>query len=306
MDLINTLEEYQNPSSSHVLTIGIYDSMHLAHQAIMKRLNEEGKRLQAKKVVITFKNHPTEVLKPEYTSPWICTLPHRVKLLKEQHIDTAVLLTFTKSFSQLSPRAFLSKVQASIPFSKLILGYDAVLGRDREGDPATIQALGKELGFEVEYLPKIALEGHAISSTAVRMAIQKGDFSTVKKLLGRPYSIYAPVITGQGKGKRIGFATANISLEGLCLPPFGVYAVQVKMNDTLLNGVANLGIAPTIRSDNVPILEIHFLDYEKDIYGQLVEVFPIAYIRPEKKFPSIEDLRTQIALDIQFAKNVLM
>ncbi len=304
MEVFDNLEDYpKSHKQPVVLTIGNFDGMHRGHQAIFKRLKEEAKKRKAHTGAITFKNHPTEVLKPAHPTPWICTLPHRLKLLKEHHVDTVFALTFTKSFSELSAEEFLREVQGSVPITKLILGHDATIGHERHGNPAIVQALSQELGFEVEYLPEITEEGKPISSSLLRQAIRKGDFAAAEKLLGRPYSLYAQIITGQGKGKRLGYPTANISLEGLCLPPLGVYAVKIKVKDSLLNGVANMGIAPTMRSDNIPLLEVHLLDSQKELYGQMAEVFFTAYIRPEKRFASADDLKKQIAHDIQSARD---
>jgi riboflavin kinase / FMN adenylyltransferase len=304
MKLFHTLEECKEIRDPVALTIGSFDGVHRGHQAILHRVRQVAAEQQGKAAVMTFENHPVTVLHPAQPMPFLCTLAHRINLLEQEKIDILMMLPFTKELSEQSAETFLKNVRINLPFHSLILGSDAVLGKDRQGDPRVIQDLAKTLGFQVEYLPNYSWEGMRVSSSKIRELIKEGALVEAEKLLGRKFSIVSRVTTGAGQGKKIGFPTANIDIEGLCLPPLGVYAVQVIYKGNILPGVANLGIAPTVRRDNKPVLEVHLFDFQEDFYGQPVEIIFIAYIRPEKKFENITQLTTQIAKDIQEAKTL--
>ncbi len=303
MQLYEQLEQLTNSSHSLVLTIGNFDGMHRGHRAVLQRVRALT-GAEGKQIVITFRNHPSEVLRPTQPTRFLCTLPHKLALLEEAGIDTLYLLTFTRYLAQHSAASFIERVRQFIPFSHLVLGHDATLGRDRQGNRSMMQMLGEEWGFQVHYLEEYRFEGQPVSSTRIRESLQKGDLELVETLLDRPYSIYAPVIQGQGKGKLLGYPTANLDVGNLCLPPFGVYAVRVRKGQTWLPGIANLGIAPTIREEAPPLLEVHLLSSKEDLYDSSLEVIFKHFIRPEQKFENAEALRQQIALDIKTAKDL--
>jgi riboflavin kinase/FMN adenylyltransferase len=298
MRLLEKLEDFSQPRNPLVLTIGNFDGMHRGHRAVLNRARnlagQEGQLL-----VLTFRNHPSEVLRPYQPVRLLCTLPHKLQLLQQFGVDDIVLLPFTRYLAQHSAASFIEHVRQFIPFSHLILGHDATLGRDRQGDRPTMIGLGMEWGFHVHYLEEYRYEGKPVSSTRIRELLQQGNLIQVEALLNRPYSIYAPVSSGGGKGKQLGFPTANLDVSGLCLPPFGVYAVEVMHQSKCLQGIANLGIAPTIREDNKPVLEVHIFESERDWLGQYLEVIFKEFIRPEQKFHNVEELRQQIQKDIE-------
>lgn len=289
------------------LTIGNFDGVHLGHRAVLAKAAEIAKKESEHTpvIAITFENHPSDVLRPHTHVPRLCTLKHRLKLLKEAGIDTVILLPFTKELSQMTAEEFLKLIQSRIQFSNLVLGHDATIGKERQGNRETIQKLAAANGFTVTYLDELTSEGTPVSSSRIRQLIQKGDLDHAEKLLGRKYAIFSTVEPGLGHGRKIGFPTANIELGGVCLPPFGVYAMRVKVKDKWLDGVANLGYAPTVRSDHKPILEVHLFDHQEDLYNHDVEAVFCAYLRPEMKFSDIEALKMQIAQDIAAAKEQL-
>lgn len=303
MQLFHSLSEPFPATASVVLTIGNFDGVHLGHQAVLDRVVTLAKRNGMRSAAITFDNHPSEVLRPGQRLFLLSTVAHKMKLLEELGIDFLILLTFTREFSEQSAETFLRRVRHCIPFSHLILGHDAALGKGREGNPQEVQALGKVMLFQVEYLAPFSVEGERISSSLIRTAVQQGDLDRAKALLGRGYSIYSQVIRGASRGTSLGFPTLNIDVTSLCLPPLGVYAVKVIGKNSTWKGVANLGTAPTVRSDNIPLLEVHLLGAREDLYGQNVEVLFQRYIRPEKKFQTIEELQEQIRRDIVVAND---
>lgn len=288
------------------LTIGNFDGVHLGHQALLKRLTMTASAAHERSVVITFTNHPSEVLRPDSPVPLLCTYEHKIKLIREIGIDLLIPLTFTKEFASQTSEEFLQKVRTYYPFSRLMLGPDATMGRDRRGDRTYLQALAKNWGFTFENIEELISEGTKVSSSKIRELIQKGNLKGAEKLLGRQFSIYTYVKTGQGLGKRIGFPTLNMEVEKLCLPPFGVYAVRVLGEGKPLKGVANLGVAPTVRQDNKPILEVHLLETHDEIKNEsLIEVILHTYLRPEMRFANVDQLKEQISQDVQNAQRIL-
>lgn len=289
-----------------VVTIGNFDGMHLGHQSIIRRLKNIASQKNKQSVVVTFENHPSWVLKPDQPVATICTVKHKLKLLEEAGIQQVILLPFTKEFAQQSSDEFLQKLHNATTFSDLIMGDDASIGKDREGDPRTLKILAAKFGFQIEYLPQISFEGKRITSTLIRDLISKGKLDEVSKYLGRPYSIYETVIKGLDLGKKHKFPTANLDVTHLCLPPLGVYVSQLTFGGQRFNGVANLGIAPTVRYNNKPVLEIHLFDFKEDLYGKDVEVFLNHYLRPEARFDSIDKLTEQISKDVTDAKSYFL
>ena len=304
MQVLEQLKDYHSPRQPVVLTIGNFDGMHRGHHVVLKRARELAGS-EGEIVLLTFSNHPSEVLRPDNPTRLLSTLPHKLMLLQQYEIDRVLLLPFTRYLAQHSAASFVETIRQYIPFSYLVLGHDATLGRDRQGNQAKMQELGDLWGFQVFYQEEYRFEGQPVSSTRIRDALQRGNFEQVEVLLNRSYSIYAPVMSGQGKGKKIGFPTANLDVSGLCLPPFGVYVVEVLHQSNRIRGIANLGIAPTIRTDGIPVLEVHLFDHSLDIYGSHLEVIFKQFIRSEQQFQSIEQLKAQIKKDIEFAKNLL-
>lgn len=287
-----------------VITIGNFDGMHLGHQAVIKELIDTSHELKIPSVVISFENHPLEVLRPDIPICKICTSEHRMKLMEKMGIDSLVLLNFTQTLSEQSAEQFLMNLHLRQPFSHLVLGWDATLGKNKHGNKEIIQKIAAKHQFAVDYLEQQKVNDAIISSSQIRKLIQEGKLDEVKKFLGRSYSIYSTVYQGEGNGKKLGFPTANFNVKGLCLPPLGVYAVTAKFNTHTIKGVANLGIAPTMRKDKIPVLEVHLFDYHENLYGRSIEVIFSSFLRPEKKFISIEELQNQIQNDIAKAKLV--
>lgn len=305
MKIVDNLDSPTPYSRPIAMAIGNFDGLHLGHQKILHEIKSYADHHHDETVAITFTNHPSNVLRPLQKVPQICTLDHKIKLLEEFGIDLLILLEFTKELSEHTAEHFLKKVRSSIPFSYLILGHDATLGKDRLGNRTHIEAMAKSSGFEVRYLDEQTIDGERISSTKIRQLIQQGELDHASKLLGREYSIYSKVAPGKKIGRKMGFPTANICVNGLCLPPLGVYAVHVIFNEQSYPGVANLGYAPTVRQDAVPTLEVFLFDHSIDLYEQSIEVIFAGYLRPEIKFDSVQALQEQIQDDVREAKMML-
>lgn len=287
------------------ITIGNFDGVHLGHKKVFEILRSRASEHHLPTCAITFSNHPTTVLTHSTPPPLICTQEHKEHLLKDAGIDLLYMIPFTKDIAEQTPEEFIKALRKVQPFDIMVLGSDATIGKDRMGTQEVLFDLAKRYGFALEYVPDELQEGQRISSRRIRECIQKGELNEASLLLGRPYSILGMVVEGSGRGAGMGFHTANVVVDGLCLPPLGVYAVIVHYRGHSYKGVANLGKAPTIRNAENPLLEVHLFDEKMDLYGHTVDVEFRQYMRPEKRFGSVEDLKTQIAHDVQTARSLL-
>lgn len=287
------------------LSIGNFDGFHKGHQAIISQLVQSAKAIQGQSVALTFLNHPREVMQIGTHVPRLCSEEQKLRWFDQAGVDFLLLLPFTRTFSQQTPELFLHEIRQIIPFSQLILGHDAHIGRNRQGTPEVVKILAEKMGFSVTYLPPITLGSQAISSSRIRELINEGKLDRAAELIGRPYSIRGPVLEGAGHGKTLGFPTANIDVSRLCLPPKGVYAVTTEFQGRTLPAIANLGHAPTLQEERKCLLEVHIFDEHFELNSEELEVTPQHFIRPEIHFPDKESLKSQIQEDIQSAKRLL-
>lgn len=286
----------------NILTIGNFDGIHLGHQAILNQVLDTARQNNANAALLTFLNHPSTVLRPHTQISRLYTIDHKLKLLSKMGFTATLMLPFTKEFANQTAEEFITRLQKNIPFTHLILGHDATIGKAREGDKRKLQEIADRLGFQLEYMPPFRIDEQIVSSSLIRTHLQNGDLKNVEKLLGRPYSIYQKITSGLGFGMQIGSPTLNLDVSELCLPPLGVYIATVISNETKHPAVVNLGYAPTVRKDNMPILEAHLLEGPLLSQAAEIEVVLHEYMRPEKRFDSIEELKQQIAKDIQKAR----
>lgn len=303
MHIVKSLSEIPvNMKKPAVITIGMFDSVHLGHQKILKQLNT-AKGPHDLSVVITFENHPATILKPEQAPQPIYSQQHKNQLLESFGIDLVVSLPFTKEIAALSAKEFLQKIAAAIPIKHLILGYDARIGKNREGDREMVAKIANELHFKVDYVEPFIVDDSPVSSTKIRQFIKAGKLSEASKLLGRPYSIVETIVSGEKLGTKMGYPTANLQVNKLCLPPFGIYVIKMIFDGKTHLGVANLGIAPTVRKDHIPLLEVHLFEKTNSLYGYSVEVILEKYLREERTFATIDALVAQIGQDVADAKH---
>lgn len=305
MQISTGYEAVPTQSKPSTLTIGTFDGVHLGHQAVLRRLKEAALEQNGACAAVTFQNHPSEILRPDHIVKNLCTLPHKIKLIESQGVDHLLLLPFTREIADLTAEEFISRIKPLFNFSHLILGHDATFGKNKHGDRETIKKIAESQNFSVEYLPQTKVSGTTVSSSRIRSYLEQGTFTFVNRLLGRRYSILSRVVHGSRQGRVIGFPTANLDIGGLCLPPHGVYAVTLIKDGKKYQGIANLGIAPTIKNSSAPTLEVHVFNYHHGLYDAEVEVEFYDYIRPEIKFQSIEHLQRQIFEDIKKAKAFL-
>ncbi len=285
-----------------IFTIGKFDGVHRGHQFLLKKIRQRAYISNGQVGVLAFSNHPQSILQPNTPIPNICTPDHKILLLKNAGADFVQTTPFTHEIANLSAEQFLHKIHSSTPFTHLVLGYDQYMGKNREGTPQKIREIGQKHHFSVEYLEKYSPNEEEISSSAIRTAIQQGQWEKISSHLGRDYSIYAPVIKGAGKGRRIGVPTLNLSVSGLVLPPFGVYTATVVIDGHKIPAVSNLGFAPTLHHQRSAQLESHLLLPSFPSQQGNIEVIFHRFLRSEKSFSSNIQLQQQIRVDLEKAK----
>lgn len=293
------------PASSQgcVATIGNFDGAHLGHQAVLSQLAMKGDMLRLPAVVITFEPQPFEYFVPEKAPARLTRFREKVEALRAFSIQQLCVLRFNQALAQMSAEAFIQKLLVEgLNVRYLVVGDDFRFGRQRHGDFAMLQQAGKQYGFQVVNMHTFAIEHDRVSSTRIRDALRDGDLEMAEKLLGRPYRMSGRVAHGDKRGRQMGFPTANIHLHRCKIPLTGVFAVQLfGLDEEPVNGVANIGIRPTI-GGNKALLEVHLFDFNRDIYGEHVQVHFLHKIRDEQRFDGLDALIAQIEIDCDQAK----
>ncbi|MBY0356755.1 MAG: bifunctional riboflavin kinase/FAD synthetase [Candidatus Obscuribacterales bacterium] len=289
------------------LALGFFDGVHPGHQAVIKRAVDEAKKLDAIPAMITFKEHPRALTLGK--SPPLLTLPEqRLELCAQLGIETALLLSFTEELCRLSPDDYVQHVLLECMGARsLSVGFNHRFGRNRIGTPELLAEIGQVHGYDVHVTQEIMFDGEPVSSSRIRDALKAGDVALCHKLLARPYAVPGVVVRGDGRGRQLGFPTANLqSAEELILPGNGVYCGICTLADgRQIQAVINIGLRPTFGKENLPTTEIHLFDFDEDLYGQKLCLQFIDFIRPEKKFDGIDELKEQITHDCQKARATL-
>lgn len=306
MRVVRHLDACSGPRRRVVLTLGNFDGVHLGHRAILDRTREEARRRGVDSAVFTFEPHPIAVLAPDRAPPRLQTLRDRLECFRDAGMDHVVLQRFTKAFSRHTADAFVEEILlARLAVAHVVVGHRVSFGRGRSGDVSTLRLLGERHGFSVESIGPVAVGGDEASSTAVREAVCDGDLGRAARLLGRPWSIRGRVGHGDGRGRTIGFPTANVHLRAsLVTPPDGVYAARVGIGASTHGGVLNLGTRPTFAGRS-RTLEVHVFDFDGDLYGAWLRVHFIGRLRAERRFDGPDALRRAIANDVATARRLL-
>jgi riboflavin kinase/FMN adenylyltransferase len=294
-----------SPKKDMLLTIGVFDGVHLGHKYLISKLTESARQQNLLGGVVTFRQHPQEVLPPQSRLPFLTSLTDRVSLLKNEGVENVIVLSFTRELARLSARQFVSLLKKYLRMKGLIIGPDFALGSNREGNTGTLSALGEEMGFSVNVVPPIVLNGEVISSTAIRNALSNGDMKRVHNLMGRLFSLHGDVVTGTGRGTELSFPTANLDVNSAqALPPEGVYATLAYINGKVHQSVTNIGKRPTF-GENKRTVEVHIPGYHGDLYGQELKIDVVERLRSEIQFKSAEALKKQIAEDVEKSRAIL-
>ncbi len=288
-----------------VVTIGNFDGVHLGHQELLRRTGSLSTQIDGVSVAMTFWPHPVSLFKPG-TFVRIQTLEERLALLESYGMDHAVVVEFSRDLADLVPSQFLHKVMLkTFDLHHVVLGWNYTFGKGRAGDVETMREFGNDVGFEVHKVDPVMHQEKPISSSRIRRAVAAGQVDDAAAMLGRPYRLTGPVVKGfQRGGRLLGFPTANIHTKAPLLPARGVYAAWTWLDGQRYKGALNIGFNPTFDNERSTV-EVHLLDFDRDIYGETLSVEPVLHIRPEQKFEGLDALKAQIANDVQKVDDVL-
>jgi riboflavin kinase/FMN adenylyltransferase len=301
------------------VTIGNFDGVHRGHQAMLARVIAVAHERGLAASVLTFEPHPRELFAPAAAPTRLTSLREKLELLAAHGVDHVHVQRFSRAFAALAPAAFVERVLVGALAARWVLvGEDFRYGAKRAGDFASLGAAAARHGFELEAMPTVTNDGARVSSSAVRDALARGDLRRAAALLGRPYSISGRVVHGQKLGRALGFATANVQLKHNRPPLGGIFAVRVHgvgagagagpragVADAPRDGVASLGVRPTVHADGRPVLEVHLFDFDGDLYGRHLRVEFLAKIRDEERYADLDTLKAQIARDCDAARALL-
>ena len=299
-----TLRGLYSPDTRPVaITIGNFDGVHLGHQALLNELLAAGQARGLPTAVVIFEPHPREFFTPQQAPARLASLREKLEFFSALGIDRVHVCRFNAHFAQMGAVEFINLLHEKLFAKFVLIGDDFRFGSGRGGDFALMEKIGSKHGFAVQAVYSVKHDGVRISSTAVRAALAAGQMRAAQRYLGRHYSISGRVVHGDGMGKKIGFPTANIQLRHNRPPLSGIFVVQAHAEGLgVLQGVASLGVRPTVKDDGRPILEVHLFEFEQQIYGKHLRVEFLQKLRDEEKYPDVETLTQHIALDVEHAK----
>jgi len=304
MRTLHDAREVQPPNGRVCCAIGLFDGVHLGHQQVLRQAVSDAHQLEATPLCVTFAEHPAQVLAPERAPGLIQHLPQRLAAIEALGIETTLVLPFDEAMSQIPAEMFIQGLYVDLGrIHSICVGAHFAFGHQRQGNVELLQRLGQEMNFIVHGLASISLDDETVSSTRIRQAIETGQLDAAGQMLGREYALTGEVIQGDQRGRELGYPTANLEVDGLCLPPNGVYAAHAQVGETTHRAAVNIGLRPTI-ADAEPSLhvEAHLLDFEGDLYGQPLALTFVGKLRDETKFDSLDTLKTQIEKDLVSAR----
>jgi riboflavin kinase/FMN adenylyltransferase len=306
MQVLRSIPELAQIPGPVFLAIGVFDGVHLGHQAVISTAARHAAEAGGTAVVVTFDPHPAKILRPEKSPRLLTATQHKIALIRDLGVSHLLVLKFDRELASTSPENFVRQlVESSRPLREICVGQEWSFGKNRAGNLALLEKLGVESGFNVVGVEPVTSEEKIISSTAIRQAVERGDFAGARRMLGRDYTILGTVEEGKHLGRSLGFPTANLSAHSEQFPPDGVYAAEGVLNGKTVRGVVNLGVRPTVDDGSLQrVLEFHLFDFDRDLYGENVELRFLRYLRPEQKFENLAALREQITRDVEAARSV--
>lgn len=310
MEVFNGTNAVGRALTRPVLTVGNFDGIHLGHRAILETVVARARALSGRAVVHTFEPHPRKVLQPERAPRLLTTLEQKLELLDAAGVDAVIVEPFTLEFAKTPADVFIREVlHERIAPVEVYVGYDFHFGRDREGSMRMLTEMGPRLGFAVTIIPEVTVDAGDVNSTRIRELLESAQVEKANEMLGRSYSVRGAVITGEQRGRELGFPTANLEAENEVLPAPGVYAGRACLLDAgdpdagaSWLAVTNVGTRPTFEDAGRILAEAHLADFEGDLYGRQIEVSFDRHLRAEQRFDGVEALREQIRADVAEAR----
>jgi riboflavin kinase/FMN adenylyltransferase len=294
-----------SPEKDTVLTVGVFDGVHLGHKYLLARLLERARERNLLSGVVTFDPHPQKVLSPKTRLPFLTDLEQRKALLKDEGVSAVIVLTFTRELVRLSAVQFVGLLKNYLRLRELVIGPDFTLGRNREGNVSTLRTLGEDMGFAVTVVTPVKINGDMVSSTAIREALAGGDLKRVRSLIGRPFSLHGRVVRGDSRGAKLDFPTANLEVDPeQALPAEGVYATWTHIGERAYESMTNIGRRPTFGGQRSGV-EVYILGYQGNLYGQELKIDIMERLRGERQFDTVEALKSQIVEDIAQGRALL-
>lgn len=299
------LASYPPDARPCALALGVFDGVHLGHRAILAAAVERGRAAGVPAVAGTFDPHPLEVLHPERAPVPVTTLDERLELFAETGVDGAVVIEFTSALAAMEPEAFVEQVLVDgLRVREVVVGFNHRFGRGARGDARLLADLGARFGFRAHVVPPLTIDGVTVSSTEVRAALQRGDVERAGRLLGRRWVVAGTVVAGAGRGRTLGFPTANVKTSRPPLVAPGVYACVARVSAGEHRAVVNVGVRPTFGERQLAV-EAYLLDFKSDLYGAHIRLGFVARLRDERKFASVDALAQQIRADVEAARRLL-
>ena len=308
MRTFKTIPDLAQLAGPLALGIGVFDGVHPGHKAVIEATLTAAKNSGGTPVIVTFDPHPARILRPENPPRLLTSTNHKIQLLSACGVENILLVEFNREFASNSPEQFIQTLaKYSRPLQTICVGEEWAFGRNRSGNVDFLRSEGVKLGFSVIAVSPVKIDGEIVSSTLIRRAVESGHLEQAEKYLGRPYTILGTVVGGRQLGRTIGFPTANLSAHNEQFPPNGVYAIRAQVGTKFLEGVANIGVRPTVENA-LPgrLLEVHLFVFAGDLYGQDIEISFPKFLRPEQKFDDLAALQFQIGCDTTAARNFFM
>ncbi|MDT7808188.1 MAG: riboflavin kinase / adenylyltransferase [Acidobacteriota bacterium] len=305
LTLMRLFHGYENAEIARptVLTLGVFDGLHLGHQLIISRVVERARALRAVPTVVTFDPHPRAVLHPESAPPLLQTFDQKVEAFGLLGVEQTIVVRFTREFAGVRAREFLRDVVwERLHAKEVYLGRGFAFGRGREGDIEMLRRVSRELGFTADEVPEVRLRGQRISSSRIRELLSAGRVNLARRMLGRPYGVEGRVVRGAERGRQIGFPTANLQPHNRVIPRGGVYVTATLIEGAWRRSVTNVGTRPTFEKEAEPSIETFVMNWGGDLYGDVVRVRFLHRLRDERRFASVEELKRQIAVDAARAR----
>jgi len=307
MKIIKDLAEIKRDKKS-VITLGTFDGLHLGHQEIVGEVIHKSREIEGRSFMLTFEPHPRKVIPGRNDVKLLSTLEEKIEILEKLDLENLFVINFTMEFSKQTPEDFVKKYLIDgIGLSEIVIGYDHHFGKGRDGNFELLKEIGKKNNFSVTLVPEYSVDGETISSTKIRNALLEGDVLKAGKMLGRNYSFKGKIVRGDGRGRKLGFPTANISVndEDKLIPAKGIYAAECTVQKEKHFGLLSLGSRPTFHKDGDVIPEFYIFDFDRDIYDEIMKVELVEKIRDEEKFNSVDDLIIKMKKDEEKGRIIL-